>query len=77
MLRSPSVRVGRGEAGKIISGGTERVLLRRPFVLYELIMVKPVVAGLKKPSGVKRSKAITSPLPKNRGRRETVAKNEL
>jgi len=39
--------------------------------------VKPVVEGFKKPSGVKWSKAMTSPLPKNRGRRETVDKKEL
>jgi len=57
------VRVGREEAGKIISGGTERVLFRRPFVLYELIIVKPVVARLKKPSGVKRSKEIGGGAP--------------
>jgi len=41
------------------------------------MIVKPVVEGLKKPSGVKRSCAITSPLLKKRGRRETVAKKEL
>jgi len=69
--------MGRGDEGKLTSGATERVLLRRPFVLYELTIMKPVVEGLKKPSGVKWSKAMTSPLPKNRGRRETVDKKEL
>jgi len=38
--------------------------------------MKPVVEGLKKLSGVKRSNAITSPLPKKHGRRDTVAKKE-
>jgi len=41
------------------------------------MIVKPVVEGLKKPSGVKRPSAITSRLPQKRGRRETVAKTEL
>jgi len=36
-----------------------------------------VVEGLKKPSGVKRSSAMTSPLSKNLGRREIVDKKEL
>jgi len=69
--------MGRRDEGMITSGATERVVLRRPFVLYELTIVKPVVERLKKPSGVKWSKAITSPLPKNWGRRETVDKKEL
>ena len=38
--------------------------------------MKPVVEGVKKASGVKRSKAMTSPLPKKRGRREIVDKKE-
>jgi len=33
MFRLPSVPVGRGDSGNIIPGRTERVLLRRPFVL--------------------------------------------
>jgi len=41
------------------------------------MIVKPVVEGLKKPSGVKRSSAMTSPLPKKLGKRETVSKTEL
>ena len=77
IFRSPSVRVGRGDTGKTVSGGTDRVLLRRPFVLYKLMMVKPVVDGLKKPFGVKRSSAITSPLPKKRGWRETESRKDL
>jgi len=77
MFTSPRVRGGRGLEWKIMSGETERVLLEHPLVLLEFIIVNPVVDGLKKPSGVKRSRAITSPLPKNRGKRETVDKNEL
>jgi len=61
----------------MMSGGTEQVLLAHPLVLYELIIVKPVVEELKNPSGVKRSSAITSPLPKQRSRRDTVDKKEL
>jgi len=61
----------------MMSGGTELVLLERPLVLWELIIVKRVVEGLQKPSGVKRSGAMTSPLPKNHCRREIVDKNEL
>ena len=39
-------------------------------------MVKPVVEGLKRPSGVKRSSAITSPLPKNAaGEKHLTKKN--
>ena len=63
--------------GNTISGGTERVLFRRPLVLYELIIDNLVVEGLKKPSGVNRSSAMTSPLLKKWGRRETVAKKEV
>ena len=36
-----------------------------------------VVEVLMKPSGVKRSSAMASPLSKNLGRREIVDKNEL
>jgi len=38
---------------------------------------KLVVEGLKKPLGVKRSSAMTSPLSKNLGRIEIVDKKEL
>jgi len=74
---SPSVRVGTGLEGKTMSGGTERVLLERPLVLYRLIIVNRVVEGLKNPSGVKRSRAMTSPLSKYRGKRETDSRKEL
>jgi len=42
----------------------ERVLLDRPLVLEEFIIVKLVLAVLKNPSGVKRSRAMMSLLSK-------------
>jgi len=40
-------------------------------------MVNLVIEGLKKPSGVKRSRAIMSPLSKNRGSKVLLDKKEL
>jgi len=77
MFRSPRVSVGVSGSGNTICAGTKPLLLRRPLVLYELIIENLLMEGLKKPLGVKRSRAITSPLPKKRGRREIVDKKEL
>jgi len=77
MLRSPNRRVGPGRCGKIWSGGTDQRLFDRPFMLFELMMVNLVMEGVKKPSGVNRSRAMMSPLSNNHGSNLMVDKKEL
>jgi len=65
MFRSPKVRKGIDNLGKIRSAETNRVLLDRALVVSELTLVKPTIAWSKKPSPVKGSRTIISFLSQN------------
>jgi len=68
--------VGNRREGKTRSGGTVLVLFAEPFVLYEFTMVNLNKPDRKNPSGVKKSRAMMSPVSKKQGRTDTVESKE-